>query len=138
MKALYSLLLPLLASALPADSPEVDLGYSIYRGIRLSAGIDQYVGMRFAAPPLGHLRFRAPRDPVQESSIQDAVTVGCPKSLSPISLLMSHVVWTLLSRRRTGGLCREIRRLLVYQCVRTLECNKPACLGVHRRRGVRN
>ncbi|KAI9037468.1 alpha/beta-hydrolase [Aspergillus affinis] len=76
MKVLYGLLLPLLASALPAGSPVVDLGYSTYRGVRLSAGIEQYVGMRFAAPPLGELRFRAPRDPVQESSIQNAFTFG--------------------------------------------------------------
>ena len=76
MRALYGLIMPLLASAIPTNSPVVDLGYSIYRGVRLSAGIDQYVGMRFAAPPLGDLRFRAPRDPIQESSIQDAFAVS--------------------------------------------------------------
>ncbi|KAH8429665.1 putative carboxylesterase [Aspergillus melleus] len=76
MKPFYGLLLPLLASALPTGAPVVDLGYSTYRGVRLSGGIDQYVGMRFAAPPLAELRFRAPRDPVQETSIQNAFTFG--------------------------------------------------------------
>ena len=76
MKALYGLIMPLLASAFPTNSPVVDLGYSIYRGVRLSAGIDQYVGMRFAAPPLGDLRFRGPRDPVHEPSVQNAFAVS--------------------------------------------------------------
>ncbi|KAF9885872.1 hypothetical protein FE257_012250 [Aspergillus nanangensis] len=68
------LFLPLLSShyvcGLP-PSPIVDLGYSRYRGIRLPAGIDEYLGMRYAAPPLGDLRFRSPRDPVSTPGVQD-------------------------------------------------------------------
>lgn len=57
--------------------PIIDLGYAKYRGVRLDAGVDQFLGMRFAQPPLGSLRFRAPRDPLPETSIQDASQV-CP------------------------------------------------------------
>ncbi|GFF73449.1 lipase 1 [Aspergillus lentulus] len=52
--------------------PVVDLGYSRYQGVRLAAGVDQYLGMRYAAPPLGNLRFRAPREPAHNSTLQDA------------------------------------------------------------------
>lgn len=58
-------------------SPIVDLGYAIYRGERLGeADVDQYLGMRYAAPPLGELRFRAPQDPMPESGIQNASSVN--------------------------------------------------------------
>ncbi|KAH8585317.1 Carboxylesterase, partial [Bisporella sp. PMI_857] len=57
-------------------SATVNLGYAVYRGTRLSAGVDQYLGMRYAAPPLADRRFRAPVDPVHEEGIQDASTLG--------------------------------------------------------------
>ncbi|KFY87700.1 hypothetical protein V500_06825 [Pseudogymnoascus sp. VKM F-4518 (FW-2643)] len=45
----------------------VDLGYVQYKGIRTPNGIDKWLGMRYAAPPLGDLRFRAPQDPLPAS-----------------------------------------------------------------------
>lgn len=57
------------------SSPIADLGYAKYRGVRLDAGVDQFLGMRFAQAPLGNLRFRAPQDPTPEKSIQDASKV---------------------------------------------------------------
>lgn len=58
------------------SSPVIDLGYAKYRGVRLDAGVDQFLGMRFAQAPLGHLRFRAPQDPTPEKDIQDASAVS--------------------------------------------------------------
>lgn len=58
-----------------SNSPVIDLGYAKYRGVRLHAGVDQFLGMRFAHAPLGHLRFRAPQDPTPEKDIQDASQV---------------------------------------------------------------
>ncbi|KAL7956223.1 alpha/beta-hydrolase [Trichoderma compactum] len=58
------------------SSPIVDLGYAKYRGVRLDAGVDQFLGMRFAQAPLGNLRFRAPQDPTPQKSIQDASKFG--------------------------------------------------------------
>lgn len=69
------------------DTPstrQVDLGYAKYQGSRLAIGIDQYLGMRFAAPPLGDRRFRAPQDPPLFDGIQEASNVSksgmfCPR-----------------------------------------------------------
>ncbi|KAH7377466.1 triacylglycerol lipase-like protein [Cadophora sp. MPI-SDFR-AT-0126] len=44
----------------------VDLGYAKYISSTNRLGIDEFLGMRFAAPPLGDLRFRAPQDPLPE------------------------------------------------------------------------
>lgn len=56
------------ATATAAAAPthptiDVDLGYTQYEGYKLPSGINQWLGMRYAAPPLGELRFKAPQDP---------------------------------------------------------------------------
>ncbi|RKF63120.1 Acetylcholinesterase [Erysiphe neolycopersici] len=46
----------------------VDLGYSKYTGIgNDDDGVMKWLGIRYAAPPTGHLRFRAPVDPETDS-----------------------------------------------------------------------
>lgn len=60
--------------SLPKSSV-VDLGYARYQGISLYNDVDQYLGMRFAKPPLNELRFRAPEDPEHSSDVQDASSV---------------------------------------------------------------
>lgn len=71
-----------LVAALPASSspkrtvsPTIDLGYAKYQGVSLEAGVDQYLGIRYAAPPLGELRWRAPQDPQPQADFQDASRV---------------------------------------------------------------
>jgi len=59
-----------------ADSPIVNLGYATYQGVRLAAGVDEYLGMRYAEAPLGKLRFRAPQDPTTVSGVQSASRVS--------------------------------------------------------------
>jgi hypothetical protein len=54
----------------------VDLVYGRYAGSRLGNGVNQFLGMRYAAAPLGDLRWRAPQDPPVESGLHDANTVG--------------------------------------------------------------
>ncbi|KAG8159694.1 hypothetical protein KVR01_010331 [Diaporthe batatas] len=58
------------------SSPTVSLDYATYQGVRLQAGVDQYLGMRYAAAPVGDLRFRGPKDPKTESGVQDASSFG--------------------------------------------------------------
>ena len=57
------------------EDATVDLGYSKYRGKAFSDGISHWLGMRYAAPPLGSLRFAATQDPKQNSTVQAADAV---------------------------------------------------------------
>jgi len=56
-------------------APIIDLGYAKYQGVSLEAGVDQYLGIRYAASPLGDLRWRAPQDPRPQADVQDASRV---------------------------------------------------------------
>ncbi|KAH6894573.1 Alpha/Beta hydrolase protein, partial [Thelonectria olida] len=66
----------LLFSLVNAVDPLVNLGYSKYKGKKLDDGITQWLGLRYAAPPLGDLRFSLPQDPVQNNTVQDASAFG--------------------------------------------------------------
>lgn len=53
----------------------VDLGYTKYNGRKFADGISHWLGMRYAAAPVGILRFAEPHHPPQEDAVQSAVTV---------------------------------------------------------------
>ncbi|KAL5365830.1 Alpha/Beta hydrolase protein [Aspergillus floccosus] len=59
-----------------AQNPIVDLNYARYRGLTLSSGVNQWLGIRYAAPPVGPLRFAAPQDPRPVEEIQYASKHG--------------------------------------------------------------
>ncbi|CAJ2506748.1 Uu.00g079340.m01.CDS01 [Anthostomella pinea] len=72
------------ASISRRSDPTVDLGYVTHQGHSNSRGVDEFLGLRFAAPPLGDLRWRAPADPepvagVQNATVKQAVCVGQDK-----------------------------------------------------------
>ncbi|KAJ7599342.1 Alpha/Beta hydrolase protein [Mycena floridula] len=69
----------LLAFSLPTigifaqRSPVVDLGYAKYEGTFDSASNNtRFLGIRYAAPPIGPLRFHAPQNPVKVEKVQPA------------------------------------------------------------------
>ncbi|KAL7953545.1 Carboxylesterase family domain-containing protein [Trichoderma compactum] len=65
-----------------SENPVVDLGYARYRGVsNATYGLDYYFGIRYAVPPEGDLRWRAPLDIESHgkhstSAVVDATTVG--------------------------------------------------------------
>jgi hypothetical protein len=63
--------------------PVVDVGYTKYQGVKHHTGVIKWLGIRYAAPPLGHLRFAEPQDPLKEPPVQRAGKVG----LSPPSVI---------------------------------------------------
>lgn len=65
----------LLLSLAWAESPVVDLKYSKYRGSTGSNGVSKFLGMRYAAAPVGDLRFAAPQDPPTSTETQPATEV---------------------------------------------------------------
>ncbi len=78
MKApqLVSLLLVSLAPEVArAVDPLVNLGYTQLQGVSQVLGVTQWLGVRFAAAPVGNLRFAAPVDPPATTGVQDATKV---------------------------------------------------------------
>lgn len=77
------LVLGLLGYLKPGQDPQVNLGYATYVGTNLDGGINRFLGMRYAAPPVGDLRWRAPVAPPTATSPQSA------KGFGPICLGIS-------------------------------------------------
>ncbi|OTB07553.1 hypothetical protein M426DRAFT_71651 [Hypoxylon sp. CI-4A] len=66
----------------------VNLGYAQYQGSHVGTGVCQYLGMRYAAPPTGERRWRAPVEPeMDDSGDQAADTFG------PICLGISYTAF---------------------------------------------
>jgi len=73
-------------------SLQVDLGYSIYEG-QYTAGLNLWQGIRYAAPPVGSLRFQKPQPPVQNRSavIQaDSLPYSCLQAPNAFGLRISE------------------------------------------------
>ncbi|KAK8223912.1 Alpha/Beta hydrolase protein [Phyllosticta capitalensis] len=64
--------LTLSLSTVHAVDPQVPLNYSTYEGTPYSNGVSEWLGIRFAAPPTGNLRFAAPQDPPVVGGVQAA------------------------------------------------------------------
>ncbi len=67
--------LPLRKPPFPLRGPRVDLGYVTYVGRRRPDKVDEFLGVRYAAPPTGHLRWRAPVEPEGDGGLRDALAV---------------------------------------------------------------
>ncbi|EIW78140.1 alpha beta-hydrolase [Coniophora puteana RWD-64-598 SS2] len=56
-----------------SSEPTIDLGYATYQGAtNSSTSISSFLGISYAAPPTGDLRFQAPQAPVVVSGVQQA------------------------------------------------------------------
>ncbi|KAF3482160.1 triacylglycerol lipase [Arthroderma uncinatum] len=55
-----------------AHGPVVELDYAKYMGTPGGHDVTSWLGIRYAAPPVGQLRFAAPQDPKKEAGIQRA------------------------------------------------------------------
>lgn len=72
------------------EGPTVDLNYTTYVGTSRKSGINVFLGMRYAEPPLGELRWRAPIEPSGkiDGRVATAKAVGC--SLGFYASLYGH------------------------------------------------
>jgi carboxylesterase type B len=58
-----------------ANAPVIDLGYAQYQGsVDTVTNTTSFLGIRYAAPPLGNLRWAAPQPPPTTSGVQQANT----------------------------------------------------------------
>lgn len=78
MVCLGQLILPCLLQPAVVDTVRVELNYTTYEGLRWSNGVNSFLGMRYATPPLGHLRWRAPVEPPHSGAgtVEEAKTVN--------------------------------------------------------------
>lgn len=87
-----------------ASATTVDLGYTRYEGATVS-GVTQWLGMRFAAPPVGALRFAAPQDPLPVEGIQQAteVCVSLRSRMRGSVLIADHLIARIRVHPHCGG-----------------------------------
>lgn len=83
----FSSLALLLTPSVRAVDPLVNLTYASYRGKTLDNGVSQWLGVPYAAPPLAHLRFAAPRDVNIENKEYQATSVSAQMALYTSPLL---------------------------------------------------
>ncbi|EFQ32585.1 carboxylesterase [Colletotrichum graminicola] len=75
LKSYLLALLPLLAVAVSADGPTVDLSYARYQGTYNSTlKLNIFRGIRYAAPPTGKLRWQLPQEPEDITSNKNSNT----------------------------------------------------------------
>jgi para-nitrobenzyl esterase len=74
------------ATAGPADPLTVHIGPGDLRGVRAGAA-EQFLGVPYAAPPVGDLRWRPPRPPARWSGTRSAAHHGnaCPQVVSVLN-----------------------------------------------------
>ena len=132
------------------------------QGVTLQNGVDQFLGLRYAAPPLGDLRFRAPKKPLTEQGVVDATSVSLTQPLLSflcrghsagdstlstvaVSRLLTLLTFILPARPRLPSgkaavhspRCR-FRRLSLPRCLRTY-CSpvvKTSCHALDSRRSI--
>ena len=56
-------------------SPLVDLGYTKLQGVAGLPGTTQWLGIRYAAAPIGQLRFANPQEPPSTEGVVDSTKV---------------------------------------------------------------
>ncbi|KAJ3852552.1 Alpha/Beta hydrolase protein [Lentinula lateritia] len=85
--------------------PVIDLGYARYQGVFDSANnITNYLGIRYAAPPTGDLRWRAPQTPADNSSVvQLANTQPLPCFQAPTGEASTNPLGALSKRASAPG-----------------------------------
>ncbi|RKF76099.1 Acetylcholinesterase [Golovinomyces cichoracearum] len=70
---------------------KIDLGYSKYIGVAANdSGVSKWLGIRYAAPPIGNLRFRAPVDPEVDDKTHLADKHAPPCHATPSTRLSSQ------------------------------------------------
>lgn len=88
----------LLSVSSAALNPQINLGYATYEGTSLSNGVNQFLGMRYAAPPLKENRFKRAVAPLEETGIVMAKEVCMFSPFPPTRLRLEILTGSLIAR----------------------------------------
>lgn len=80
MARLIAVALSCLITSASAVLPKIEIGCNQYAGVPTSTGVTQWLSIRYAAPPVGALRFSPPADPLCYPGILPANSVCIPKA----------------------------------------------------------
>ncbi|KAG2359504.1 Alpha/Beta hydrolase protein [Suillus spraguei] len=73
------------------NAPIVDLGYAQYQGsVDPATNTTSFLGIRYAAPPIGELRWVAPQPPLATSGIQQAITQPNECYQAPVGVALTN------------------------------------------------
>jgi hypothetical protein len=113
-------LLPFSAKAV---LPTVATSCNTYAGVDNHNGITQWLGIRFAAPPIGSLRFVPPQDPTCTTGVQSATQVRIIGRIK-VDTCSPPIAWEDLPchRRQPHGK-HHIRGLPVPGYLRAVQCH---------------
>ncbi|KAI3607697.1 cephalosporin esterase [Moniliophthora roreri] len=96
------------------DVPIVDLGYAQYQGVfDVNTNTTSYFGVRYAAPPVGELRWQAPQAPANVTGVQQADTEPSP-CFSSGEIAPPDTVSTSHEKRQTPAESEDCLFLNVY------------------------
>jgi para-nitrobenzyl esterase len=83
---------------------------------RLAGGIDEFLGIPYAAPPTGNLRWRAPEPPARWRGVRAATAFGphCPQSGSPFGVASTSEDCLFLNVFTPAGASRARHPVMVW------------------------
>ncbi|KAJ8594571.1 alpha/beta-hydrolase [Rhizopogon salebrosus TDB-379] len=93
----------------PSSSPLtpahiVDLGYARYRGsVDTATNTTSFLGIRYAAPPVGKLRWAAPQHPQTTSGVQ-------PATMQPNACYQAHIVEALTGPFESTSMSEPVKQ----------------------------
>ncbi|KAH9475726.1 Lipase 1 [Psilocybe cubensis] len=92
------------AATSPGSDPIVKLNYGAFQG-SVVGNVESFLGMPFAAPPVGNLRFAPPHPPVAFRGVHQATTFGaaCFQQAANASVFPGSLVPTIAGLISTGA-----------------------------------
>ncbi|KAG1750596.1 Alpha/Beta hydrolase protein [Suillus paluster] len=137
--ALSQALLALEALSSPAtteSAPIIDLGYARYQGsVDTATNITSFLGIRYAAPPVGDFRWAAPQPPSTIAGVQQATTQPNNCYQAPIGNSSTNPYENTSTRKRAVSQSEDCLFLNVYtpgsEVVATPSGGLPVVVWIH-------
>ncbi|KAG0693371.1 Alpha/Beta hydrolase protein [Suillus ampliporus] len=129
-------LAPLFPSPIATPAPIINLGYAQYQGsVDTATNITSFLGIRYAAPPVGDFRWAAPQPPSTISMVQQATTQPTQCYQAPGSTSSTNPFISTFVRKGAVGQSDDCLFLNVYtpgsEVVATPSGGLPVVVWIH-------